>query len=249
MSWSHSPLVAEVYDLAQPIGRSVGDVEYYRRTLAGVSGRVLEPACGTGRLLIALLEAGFAAEGVDHCPAMLDICRKHCRDRGLEPVLFTGDMATFARPDTYEAIAVTRGSIRNLEGREATSAALRCFFGSLVAGGRLLLDVTIPFVVHDPLPHVETWESGPFVYLVETVAIDYDAHLDRSMRYARYSKWEDGELVTTELHRFCFQHWNRHEFHRLLEDAGFVDVTVTADYTDDVPRSGTRYWNFSATRP
>jgi hypothetical protein len=45
-------LATEVYELDKPIGHSFGDVEYYLRRLAGISGRILEPAVGTGRILM-----------------------------------------------------------------------------------------------------------------------------------------------------------------------------------------------------
>ncbi len=58
VGWSYGPLASAVYDLDKPIGRSFGDLEYYERSLAGLSGRILEPAVGTGRVLIPLLESG-----------------------------------------------------------------------------------------------------------------------------------------------------------------------------------------------
>src|SRR5579859_7979924 len=144
MSWSHSALVAEAYDIAQPLGRSVGDVEFYTAALSGIHGRILEPACGTGRVLIPLLLAGHSVDGSDHSPDMLAICRAHCEERGLGPDLYVADMVSFVAPDTYEAIIVPRGSIRNIEGREATLTALRSFYTSLKTDRLLLLDVTIP---------------------------------------------------------------------------------------------------------
>jgi SAM-dependent methyltransferase len=249
LSWAHSALVAEVYDIAQPLGRTVGDVEFYTRALADVDGRILEPACGTGRVLIPLLEAGHVADGADHSPDMLEICRRHCRERGLEPELYVADMSSFVRPEAYEAIVVPRGSIRNVEGREATLRALSSFRESLVPGGRLLLDVTIPLFVPGALPIIEHWVRDPYVYTLETLVVDYDPYLDRTVRYVRYSKWEDGELLATELHRYVFQHWNLHQFHALLSEAGFEDVAVTGDFGDAPPTSGTRYWNFGARKP
>ena len=62
MSWEYGTLASEVYDLDKPVGRSFADVEYYTGLLAGVGGPILEPAAGTGRVLIPLLEAGHLVE-------------------------------------------------------------------------------------------------------------------------------------------------------------------------------------------
>lgn len=53
---SYSKLATEVYDLDKPIGHSFGDVEFYRERLKSCTGRILEPAAGTSRILIPLLE-------------------------------------------------------------------------------------------------------------------------------------------------------------------------------------------------
>lgn len=242
-------MVAEVYDIAHPLSETVGDVDFYIRAADGIRGRILEPACGTGRILIPLLEAGHAADGVDHSPDMLEICRAHCQKRDLVPTLHATDISTFIVPETYEAVIMPRGSIRNVEGRDATLRTLECFRDSLVPGGRLLLDVTIPLFIEGTLPIIEHWARDQYVYTCETLIVEYDPFLNRTVRYARYAKWDDGELVTTELHRFCFQHWNLDEFRNLLTTAGFTDITVTGNFRDEAPRADTRYWNFSARKP
>ena len=83
MSWDYGRLVAEVYELDKPVGSSFPGLEHYTRQLAGVTGRILEPATGTGRVLVPLLEAGFAVEGLDSSPDMLAVCREKWRDGGL----------------------------------------------------------------------------------------------------------------------------------------------------------------------
>ena len=82
----------DTYELDKPVGSSFPALKYYTRQLAGVTGRILEPAAGTGRVLVPLLEAGFAVEGLDISPDMLAVCRQHCRDRGLDPELREADM-------------------------------------------------------------------------------------------------------------------------------------------------------------
>lgn len=44
MSWDYGTLASEIYEIDKPIGHSFGDVEYYLRSLSGVSGRILERA-------------------------------------------------------------------------------------------------------------------------------------------------------------------------------------------------------------
>ncbi len=249
MAWEYSKLVAEAYDFHLPVGYSNGDVEYYARALRDVQGRILEPASGTGRVLIPLLEAGLRVEGLDHCPDMLAICRQHCLERGLDPVMHQGDMATFVQPSMYEAVILPAGSIRNLGGRDETLQALSCFHKSLASGGRLILDVAAPRFASAP-GELRYWRRGPYLWTRQTVHLAYDPVANRTNELQRYEKWCDGELLITELHAFSLQHWGLREFGALLAEAGFACISVTADYQEGnapEPRSGD--WTFHATRP
>ena len=143
MSWDYGRLVAEVYELDKPVGSTFPALRYYTRQLAGVTGRILEPATGTGRVLVPLLEAGFTVEGLDVSPDMLAVCRQHCQARGLDPVLREADMTALAEPGAYQAIIIPAGSIMLLDGRDEVPRALAAFRESLSPGGRLILDVGV----------------------------------------------------------------------------------------------------------
>ena len=87
MSKLYRRLSAWVYDLDKPPGRSFGDIEFLRARLADCRGPILEPAVGTGRVLIPLLEAGLTVAGFDASDEMLERCRANCSARGLSPRL------------------------------------------------------------------------------------------------------------------------------------------------------------------
>jgi SAM-dependent methyltransferase len=249
LSWNYGTLATEVYELDKPIGHSFGDVEYYAQQLVGVTGRILEPATGTGRILIPLLEAGFEVEGLDTSPEMLAACRQHCHDRGLEPVLREADMTTFVRPGAYQAVIIPTGSITLLDGRAATLRALVAFRESLVAGGRLVVDVPASRLVTEPEP-LRSWRRDSYLWTLQTMHIDYDPAASQTTRFLRYEKWNDGTLLATELQLFRLQHWSLTEFEAMLTDAGFTDISVTGDYHDDhQPGPDSDDWTFHATRP
>jgi SAM-dependent methyltransferase len=241
-------LSSEIYELDKPIGHSFGDVEYYTRSLSGVSGRVLEPATGTGRILIPLLEAGHDVEGFDVSPDMLAICRQHCRDRGLDPVLHDADMTTYVRPARYQAVIIPTGSIVLLDGRAATQQALACFYESLMPGGQLIVDVPAPQLVAEPEP-MRYWRRGSFLWTLQTMHVEHDAAANQTTYFLRYDKWQDGTLVASELQPFRLQCWSLQEFEGLLCGAGFTGVRVTADWQDDsAPGHSSGTWSFHCTR-
>jgi ubiquinone/menaquinone biosynthesis C-methylase UbiE len=132
---SYGRLATEVYDITKPIGHSFGDVEFYLQRLKSCTGRVLEPAVGTGRVLIPLMEAGLQIEGTDNSPEMLAVCRARCAERGLQPVLHEVDMGSLSLPERYEAIIVPAGSFLLIERREQSLGALGRFREHLLPGG------------------------------------------------------------------------------------------------------------------
>jgi SAM-dependent methyltransferase len=247
MSWEYGPLAAEVYELDKPVGRPCADVEYYTRLLAAIRGPILEPATGTGRVLIPLLEAGHHVEGLDNSPQMLARCRQHCRDRGLDPVLREADMTIYVRLAAYEAVVIPAGSIALLDGRKATLQALACFRDSLVPGGRLFVDVPAPrpAAAHEGMRY---WRRGPYLWTLHTLHTEYEPGASQTTRFLRYDKWLDGTLRMTELQTFRLQHWSRQEFTDLLAEAGFTRILVTADY-QGVRTAGIAcdVWTFHAT--
>ncbi|HVY03450.1 MAG TPA: class I SAM-dependent methyltransferase, partial [Caulobacterales bacterium] len=83
MSHANSPanrygsIAAEIYDLDKPFG-AWPDTRFYLERFAGFTGPILEPACGSGRAMIPLLEAGHDVTGFDLSEEMLARCRARC---------------------------------------------------------------------------------------------------------------------------------------------------------------------------
>ncbi len=249
LSSDYGTLCSEVYDLDKPIGQLRDDVSYYLNQLIGVSGRILEPAVGTGRVLIPLLKSGLDVEGVDTSPEMLDVCRRHCQEHNLHPVLHQADMTTFVQPAAYAAVVIPTGSITLLDGRDATTRALASFRENLQPSGRLLVDVPPAHLVTEPEP-MRHWRAGPFVWTLQTQHIEHDPVANQTTRWLRYEKWHAGALVASELQLFRLQHWSVSEFEQMLVGAGFISITVTADYrAGTAPVAGSDVWTFQASRP
>jgi len=228
---SYGRLATEAYDIDKPIGHSFGDVEFYLERLKSCTGRVLEPAVGTGRVLIPLMEAGLEIEGTDNSPEMLTICRARCAERGLQPVLHEGDMGSLSLPERYEAIIVPAGSFLLIEGREESLGTLQRFREHLVPGGRLILDLELPTdlrVGTVPTGTVETSQGETIT--VESNVVEVNFLEQYSISHLRYEKWRDGELVQTEMQRFPLRWYGLEEFELVLKSLGFSEMVVSADY-------------------
>jgi len=113
----------------------------------------------------------------------------------------------------------------------------------------LILDIGVPELITGPGP-MRYWERDPYLWTLQDMRTVYDPVANQTTSFLRYEKWRDGGLVATELQRFRLQYWSLTEFERLLVDAGFTDISVTADYRDDHrPRPDSGVWTFHSTRP
>lgn len=227
----YNRLSSEVYDLDKPVGHSFGDIEFYMERLADCNGRILEPATGTGRILIPLLEKGFQVDGFDLSSEMLEICRTNCEARGLNPLLFEGKMESFSVDTKYDAIILPAGTFLLLHKREDSIQALKNFYHHLVPGGRLIVDLFMQTEIAVGELSTRTWEcaNGDAITLESnTVEIDYIHQY--TIAHGRYEKWRKGTLLQTELERFPLRWYGVEEFKLMLEAIGFENIVISADY-------------------
>ncbi|WP_101696282.1 class I SAM-dependent methyltransferase [Clostridium minihomine] len=224
-------LSSEVYDMDKPIGHSFGDVEFYRERLKTCTGPVLEPATGTGRILIPLLEQGIQVAGFDSSKEMLNLCRRNCKKRGLSPKLFEAKMESFSEDTKYDAIIVPTGTFLLLHKREDSIQALQNFYQHLSNRGRLILDLFLQTDISIGTVSTKTWEcpNGDIITLEnKTVEVDYINQY--TISHGRYEKWREGVLLQTELEYFPLRWYGVEEFRSILEWIGFKDIVISADY-------------------
>lgn len=139
-------LAVESYDLfAGEAGKLTGDIEFYLDLARDRGGKVLELACGTGRILTPLVEAGFEVTGVDISRAMLDLA-----DRKLQALrpsawgrarLVCSPMQAFETQDRFDLVLIPARSFQHLvdpvDQRKTLERVWRC----LNPGGMLVIDM------------------------------------------------------------------------------------------------------------
>jgi SAM-dependent methyltransferase len=103
--------------------------------------RLLEPACGTGRLVVELAGRGYDMSGFDLSDAAIRYCRNRLLRKGLSANLFAADMADFRlRPfHRVDAAYNTFNSFRHLLTEDSAQSHLRCVAQSVRRGGLYIL--------------------------------------------------------------------------------------------------------------
>ncbi|WP_042682964.1 class I SAM-dependent methyltransferase [Anaerosalibacter massiliensis] len=224
-------LSSEVYDMDKPIGHSFGDVQFYMDRLESCKGPILEPATGTGRILIPLLEKGLNVDGFDSSKDMLNICENNCKKRGLNPKLYEAKMESFSLDTKYDAIIVPTGTFLLLYKRADSIKALKNFYKHLSNDGRLILDISLQTDISIGTVSTKTWKcSNGDIITLENKIVEVDYINQYTISHGRYEKWREGVLIQTELEYFPLRWYGVEEFRLILENIGFKNIVISSDY-------------------
>jgi len=170
--------------------------------------RVLVIGCGTGRDLVALLELGYRAEGLDVGPRCTAIAAHLLRKRGFETPVYTGAIETLELPGRFDAFIFSWFCYSYIPQAETRIGVLRKLRGLLNSGGRILVTYVPAKTVPRRLPIL----SARLV-----------ARISRSDWWPEYGD----TFIVADRGRY-FGHY-QHEFTReeLEEEARAAGLTVT----------------------
>jgi len=101
--------------------------------------KLLEPACGTGRLVAEMAARGYRVTGLDLSRPALDYLGRRLTRRGLQATVLHGDMADFHLPRPVDAAYCTFDSFRHLLSEDAARRHLECVARALRPGGIYIL--------------------------------------------------------------------------------------------------------------
>ena len=137
--------------------------------LGGVAnGRVLEPMCGSGRLLRGFAKEGYATVGVDASPAMLALAQARYASDGLHGDWLRADVTDFDLDHACDLAVCPVNSLAHLPSERAMEAHLNAMSRNLFAGASYFIQLDLK-----PARFVGGAESWEFDYRGETVRFDW----------------------------------------------------------------------------
>ncbi|MEQ1827022.1 MAG: class I SAM-dependent methyltransferase [Pirellula sp.] len=107
----------------------------FKKHVDGKTKRVLEPACGTGRLLFRMAKAGYAAGGLDLNDKAVEYCNARLAKHGLKTTAWVDNMCDFEVAKPYDAAFNTINSFRHLGTEKAALDHFRAMAGAVRPGG------------------------------------------------------------------------------------------------------------------
>lgn len=200
-------------------------------------GRALEVGCGSGRLLLPLLEKGFEVEGIDLSEEMLKLCRETALKAGLSPILHHGDMVAFAPEEAYHSLLLPAFT---LQLAEDANVALKAFHAQLKPGGVLYLSVFRPQAeLLKELPENE-WYDDHGIELADgrKASLRTRHRLDRKQRILfreHHYSLAGPEGVQEHFSEQTVRWFTPRQLSAMLTKAGFEVLNAMADFDTEMP--------------
>lgn len=216
----------------------------FERFAVGPVKRLIEPGCGSGRLVVGMAARGYDVTGLDLSDPMLRYARSRMRRKKLAGHLVHGDMTDIAHEPPmdvpYDAAFCTFNTFRHLQNDKNAISHLRSVASHVRAGGLYVLGFHIIPLDADP-DCTERWRAvaGGTTVSVTLRVIDFNRRARReTLRVSIKATKRDGvvERIRSE---FPLRLYTVTQVKRLLasvDDVWEVAGVFDFEYEIDEPR-------------
>jgi len=218
----------------------------------GVKPRTIaDLGCGTGAIAIPLAQDGLHVYGIDLSSDMLAVAQSKGDDCALPGnatlTWIEADLRDWSLPEPMELIVSFCDCMNYLLEEDEVVAALGQAFDGLAPGGLLLFDMHAPALLR------EYATEQPFVLDEDDIAYIWTCELDEEIveidhQLSIFVRQPGGDYARID-ERHVQRAYEREWIERQLREAGFVDIQVTADFTDEAPASSSKRIFYSARKP
>lgn len=130
----------------------------FQRYATGKVRRLLEPGCGSGRLVAAMAAKGYELTGLDLSEPMLEYLRRRLSRSGHEAELVCGDMTKMKFGRKFDAAFCTFNTFRHLLTEQSAISHLRSVADHVRKGGLYILGFHLIPMDADP-ECTERWRA------------------------------------------------------------------------------------------
>ncbi len=206
----------------------------FPKHVKGTVRRLFEPACGTGRLLIKLAQAGYDVGGNDLNPKAVAYCNTRLKRNGFAETAEVGDMCDFRLKKKAQAAFNTINSFRHLQTEEQAVGHLECVAGALTKGGIYVLGLHLT-PRQGPLSEHECWSAqrGHLCINSEMQSLEVD-HRRRTERvrftFDVYTPTRQFRLAD----EFTFRTYTAKQLQGLLDKVPAFELVETYDFAYEI---------------
>lgn len=196
--------------------------------------RFFEPACGTGRLVVALASAGYQTAGLDLNDRAIDFCNDRLKRRGLPETCFVADMSDFKTKTKFEVAFNTINSFRHLLSEKAARDHLICLGNSIRKGGLYLLGIHLTPTDANP-SEGESWSARRGHLSINTMM--WTTSREPRKRIERFGLYFDVHRPSGSFRivdELVLRSYLPHQLEKLVQSSGVWEIIETYDFGYDI---------------
>jgi SAM-dependent methyltransferase len=146
----------DIYEAQFAYASQFGDIPFWIDLARGFGPKVLELACGAGRITIPAFENGIDIEGIDFARRMLALAEQRARARSLPIHFHLGDLRALPFVNQFDLMFLPTGTISHLVTRSEVESFLAGARKGLRRNGVLAIDA------HNPTrTFLKSWPVSP----------------------------------------------------------------------------------------
>lgn len=206
---------------------------------------ILELACGSGIVAVELAKQGHQVTGLDLSEEMLALAYERKEAAKVPLLLVEGDMRELEEYGTFDMVTCFSDSLCYLTEEEELSRAFAGVARNLKQDGAFLFDVHSLHQVNDVFPGYQyIYQDEEDAFLWESFEGDLPDSVEHVLTFF-VRQHEDEELFERLQEVHLERTYSLAVFTRLLQEAGFHDIQVKADFGRQEVASDTARWFFS----
>lgn len=198
--------------------------------------RMLEPGCGSGRLVVELARRGYDVAGFDTNATSLAYLRQRLRRANLQANVFAADMADYRVTQPVDVVLNTFNTFRHLTTEAAAESHLRCVSNSLRPGGLFILGLHLlpPDASEECTERWTAWRGRTQVtFTLRVISTSRRQRIER-LRVSMLVRSPSRELrVATE---FPLRMYTARQLRRLLAKAPQFELCAVYDFHHELDR-------------
>ncbi|MEM3432076.1 MAG: methyltransferase domain-containing protein [Candidatus Bilamarchaeaceae archaeon] len=219
-------IIADIYDF---LYKERADVSYYLEESKKANGKVLEIGCGTGRVMLKLLEKGVDIEGLDISEKMLSVLKTKAKVKNLTPKVYLKDMRTFSLNKKYSLIIIPLRTFMHLSNDTERLKTLKKCYAHLLNSGKLIIHLYNPYAFQKATDFRPVYSRFFNLGSERIGAIWYERYIPSKEKIEYLIEITKKDKKIRKFFMFLY-FVNNKKIEELLKKAGFKKVNIYSDF-------------------
>lgn len=210
--------------------------------------KMLDLACGSGRLALKLKKAGYNVYGLDFSSEMLALASEHAEDAQVEIPLIQGDMRDLSGLPQFAAVTCFADSICYLQDPADVKKTFKNVYQHLQPNGLFLFDVISPYQTDKVYPgYMYNYQDENEAFMWESYKGEYPHSVVHDLTFfVSQDETENSYQRLTEVHHE--RTYPLEDYQKWLKQAGFKQVEASADFGKKEINSQATRWFFKCVK-